>query len=240
MKAVWLLLMALAVPHTALAQSAGFTFGSGPALRDTPRALEVFAGVQGYDDLLPDLYGTVSQPVPTELGALMVLRMFRNVCLGLEQGAALADITPNGFAPYVTLPFSFGDLAEPDYGSGSRVLSFTGSIDADEDNGHPFIWLRPEETGMTCRVEWHPGPDVPEDRQHAMADMLNQWAPWQFALIHASRPNLASDPPPSDVTEWDRPCGDRWCPVVILYSFSGGQISIETALNITDIEGDHP
>ncbi|ABD55889.1 hypothetical protein [Jannaschia sp. CCS1] len=238
-RAVLCLIVALCVPVAAIAQS-GFTFGASPGLRDTPRALELFDDIQGYADLAPERHGTVDQPLQTELGTHLLLRAFRNVCLGIEQGRALADVMPGDFAPYVTLPYSFGDIEEPDYGPGRRVLSSTGSIDTDEDEGRPFIWLAPDPAGLSCRIEWHIDGNLPEARQHAIASYLDNWVPWQFALVHGSRPVLGTAPMPSHVSEWDRPCGDRWCPLVILYSFVGGQISVETVLNITDIEGDLP
>ncbi|MBY4892816.1 hypothetical protein KUL25_08570 [Rhodobacteraceae bacterium N5(2021)] len=233
-----LLLIALA-PLPASAQS-GFVFGQPPAATDTPRALDIFSHIEGYAEFTAERHGAVTQPLATELGTDLLLRIFRNTCLGIERGQSLAEITPNGFAPYETLPYSFGDVTAPLFTPGRRVLSPTGSIDADEGNGHPSIWLAPEETGMTCRIEWHIGPDVPEARQQSIANYLQQWVPWSFALIHASRPFAGGTPPLTSATEWDRPCGDRWCPMTIVHSFPAGRISIETTLNITDIEGSAP
>lgn len=229
----------LAVPGAASAQT-DFVFGAPSALRETPRALDVFRDVGGYAEFTADRHGTVTQPLVTELGADLLMRMFRNICLGIERGASLADVTPEGFAPYATLPYSFGDIAAPDYEPGRRVLSFTGSIDADEENGHPVLWLQPENTGMTCQIEWHVGPDVPDDRQGSIATYFDEWVPWAFALVHASRPNRTTDAPRANVTEWDRPCGDRWCPMTITYNFPAGRISVDTTLNITDIQGARP
>ncbi|GAB5445347.1 hypothetical protein [Gymnodinialimonas sp.] len=233
-----LLLIALA-PLPAPAQS-GFVFGEPPTMTNAPRALEIFAHIEGYAEFTPDRHGTPTQPLPTTLGTDLVMRIFRNTCLGAERGLPHDAITPQGFAPYETLPYSFGDVTAPNDGQGSHVLSSTGSIDADEEIGHPFIWLTPEPTGMTCRVEWHMGPDLPEDAQAAIASYLDGWVPWAFALVHAAAPYLGTTTPPSHVAEWDRPCGDRWCPMVVLYSFSGGYMTIETTLNITDIQGDRP
>lgn len=240
MKAVWLVLIGvLCAPVPALAQTAN-QFGESPTLSNSPRALDIFAHVEGYAEFTPDRHGTLVQPLPTVLGTDLLMRMFRNICLGIEQGATLADVTPDGFAPYVTLPYSFGDIEAPDYDPGRRVLSSTGSIDADETNGHPFIWLTPEPSGMSCRVEWHMGRDLPDDVQAGIASYLDRWVPWAFSLVHAVAPYRGITPPPSHVMEWDRPCGDRWCPMVVLYSFSSGRISIDTTLNITSIQGTRP
>ncbi|WP_224815490.1 hypothetical protein [Hasllibacter sp. MH4015] len=239
-RAVLSLVSCIATACPALAQSTDFTFGGQPALRDTPRAIEIFSGLTGYGDLLPDLYGTPINPNSTELGALMVQRHFRNVCLGLEQGAPLAQVTPAGFASYPLFPYSFGDISDPFDGPGDRVLSPTGSIDADEDNGHPFLWLRPDPLGMTCRVEWHPTGGIPEDRYGPVANVFDIWAAWQFAMVAATRPTMDLAPRRGNATEWDRPCGERWCPVTIIYSLPRGPITMETTLNIVDIEGPRP
>lgn len=233
------LLALFAAPLPAAAQT-DFTFGQSPALRDTPRAVEIFSDIAGYAEFTTERHGTPTQPLATELGADLLMRMFRNVCLGIERGETLAQITPDGFAPYASLPYSLGDVTAPDDTPGSRVLSATGSIDMDEDNHHPFIFLHPEETGMSCRLEWHTGADVPEDRQNSIAQYFDGWVPWAFSLVHASPPYFGAPQPLSNATEWDRPCGDRWCPMTITYSFPAGRITIDTTLNITDIQGDRP
>lgn len=216
------------------------TFGQAPGLRDTPRAIEIFSNVAGYAEFTAERHGTPLRPLATGLGTDLLMRMFRNICLGIERGAALDDVMPDGFAPYASLPYTLGDVTAPDLTPGNRVLSVTGSIDADEDNHHPFIWLDPEATGMTCRLEWHPGDDVPEDHQNTIAQFFDVWVPWQFALVHASRPFFGGPQALTNATEWDRPCSDRWCPMTITYSFPDGWISIDTTLNITDIQGSRP
>ncbi len=230
------LVLALAVP--AHGQSS-FEFGSaGPGPEPHPRAAEIFADVQGYADLSTDRHGTVAQPVSHELGLILILRMFRNVCLGLERGAPLDDVMPPGFAAYAQSPYLFGEIQPAT--DGPQVLSPTGSIDADEDNGHPTIWLSPGETRMNCRLEWRAAAAFPEDRQTGMALFLDDWLPYTLSLVRASRPALVSPPSPFDATEWDRPCGDRWCPVTVIFDLPDGFVSLETRLNITDIESVRP
>ena len=212
---------------------AAFAFAALPAplaaQTALPRAAEIFAGVTGYADLGADRVGTPARPVPGEMGALLLLRMFRNTCLGLESGASLDAAMPEGFAAYAASPYSLGG-SEPAV-DGRMVLSATGSIDIDETEGHPVIWLRPNGERTICQVEWRLAEGFPSDRHDVMALLLTQWLPWEFALVRATPPALQPGAPVFDVVEWDRPCGGAWCPMTVLYDLPGGSISLETTLS---------
>ncbi len=230
-----LLAAALALPAAAQGQSlAEMAGGPGPA--DQPRALAVFEGVEGYADLAAERVGTVAQPAANELGLLLVTRMFRNLCLGLEQGAPLDTLLPEPLAAYGQSSYLFG-LEAGD--AVAQVVSPTGSIEQDEAEGRPSLWLAPSAMGMTCRIEWAVA-EFPADVQQAMARYLDDWLPFELALVRASRPVMTAEQPLSNFTEWDRPCGDRWCATTVAYRLAEGFVSIETTLDITDIEGDRP
>lgn len=219
---VWLALAA--APATS--QSFGLS-----APTDRPRAEALFADVTGYDDLLAqvDRYGTVRDPARTELGLVLILRMFRTTCLGLEAGLAPPDILPPGMSAYDEGRYIFGE--QRDASGGPVVLSSTGDIDADEGEGHPTIHLGARDFGTTCRIEWTLPGGAPEDRMAGMATFLARWVPYELALAPADRPVMTPDPEPRGYHAWDRPCGARWCPVILSYDLPAGRISLETTLN---------
>ncbi len=222
---------AFALPRAALAQDQG--------VRDHPRALEIFADVSGYTDLAADRYGVPASPRSNDLGFLLVLRMFQTVCLGLEQGADLDAVMPDGFASYHGLPYYFADPDAVPRGD-TIVLSSTGDIDQDEAGGHPAIWLDPAATGMTCRLEWQMVEIPTPETQEIIVGILTRWMPWQLALVPASRPILSPETAQSDAIDWDRPCQDRWCPVRAYWSLQYGDLHMELTLNITGIGGERP
>lgn len=207
-------------------------------VRDTPRALEVFAAVSGYSDISDGRYGTPAAPAPSELGVIMVSRMFRNVCLGIEAGASLETVLPAGFSIHSSAFWLMGD--DTPRTGGPLVLSSTGDIAQDEDDGHPSIELRPDAGGMICRINWRMPEALGQAQQAAISDLIATWVPWEYALVAAARPEPAGDPSMSRLLEWDRPCGDRWCAMSALFSLGRGDISLSTTLDITDIEGDRP
>lgn len=205
---------------------------------EMPRAWHSFAAVEGYDDLSPDRFGTPAYPAPSEMGMALVQRMFRNVCLALERGDTLDAVMPPGFAAYGLGPYMLGTA---DSGTdGIRILSSTGEIALDEDGGHPAIWLRPADTGMTCAIEWTMAEPMPPERHAGFALLLRDWLPYAFAMVRASRPVLAAELAPSDLLEWDRPCLDGWCPVTANYMLQQGYVRLETRLGITEIGGERP
>ena len=218
----------LLLPVTALAQT------SPPA--DMPRAHGFAAPPAGYADIRPDAHGTPADPAPTEMGALLVMRMFQTVCLGLERGESLDAVTAEGFAAYAASPYYFADIEPAEMGD--LVLSPTGDIDADEAAGHPTIALMEVDTGMDCRIEWSP---VGETRLDAVPELVEVWLPWDLALIRASRPTLGVSPT-TDLVEWDRPCNGRWCRLDASYAIDGShpRLALSTTLDITAIGGDRP
>lgn len=209
---------------------------SGPL--DQPRAMTLFASAQGYDDLPEARHGTLMAPDQNELGLLLVFRMFRNVCLGLENGASLAEVLPDPFVGYDQSSYFFAEPVAPQ--GGSIAASPTGDVDLDEGNGHPVFWIKPDAAGMTCKIEWYFDPDLPDSTVAAMADLLDTWLPFGLALARASRPLPQLDPAMPDLTEWDRPCNDRWCRLDVLRDLGRGFVSIETLLDRTTPEGDRP
>ncbi|MDU8926055.1 hypothetical protein RXV86_01520 [Alisedimentitalea sp. MJ-SS2] len=220
----------LTLPGTVLGQEGG--------LRDQPRSFEIFAHATDYEGFSSERHGTLANPQPNELGFLLVLRMFRTVCLGLERGAALDAVVPPGFSAHHSAPYYFGpDAARR---GDKLVLSATGDVEKDEDGGHPAIWLEPRTGGMECALDWRIAADMSPDSQRAIATLLARWVPWEMALLPASRPQLLEQPALSDAIEWDRPCMGRWCPTSAFFSLSRGDISLRTILNITAIEGTRP
>ncbi len=207
-------------------------------VRDTPRAVDVFAGLSGYADLPPDRYGTPADPAPGELGLLLVSRILRNVCLGIEAGQGIAAVTPEGFAPHSAAFWLMGD-ATPKQG-GPVVLSSTGEIALDEDDGHPAIELRPAPSGMTCRVNWRIPGELDDATKLRLGEIVTDWLPWEYALVAAGRPERMRDPAIPILVEWDRPCGDRWCAMTALYHPRTGDVTLTTTLDITDVEGNRP
>ena len=226
---------ALTAPPAVHGQSLG---GTGAPLAEVPRSVETFAGTLGYADLSPDRYGSPGAPRATELGMYLVLRTFRTVCLGLELGFTLDDVTPDGFTANDSMTYLFGD--ETGQPSPTTVLSPTGSVDMDEDEGRPTIWLTPDPDGMVCRVEWQIAEDIPVETQEAIARLLSDWMPYEMSLMRVTRPDMVSEPVLSNAIEWDRPCMDRWCPTGAVYGLSSGRVALTTKLSITDIEGDQP
>jgi hypothetical protein len=206
---------------------------------ERPRAVDIFGAIDGYDDVAqPDRYGTVMDPARNELGLYLVTRAFRNVCLGLEGGRPLDAVMPPLYAAYGQSAYYFGDETAAD--TGNLVLSPTGDIDADEDDGHPTFWLRPAPGGMTCQMEWTFAPELDESRQDAMAHFLEDWLPFAFALVPANRHEAASGSPLFGFAEWDRSCLGRWCPMTVNFRLGAASITIGTTLNITGIEGTAP
>ena len=207
-------------------------------VRDQPRSFEVFDSATGYATFSPERFGTLASPRADELGFLLVLRMFRNVCLGLERGETLNAVMPDGFAAYHSSTYHFGPDATR-RGTAS-VLSPTGDIAQDEDGANPAIWLEPGAGGMICSVKWRIAEEMSPESRQAIAGLLAQWVPWELALVRASRPPLQEQSALSDAIEWDRPCRGRWCPATAFYNLSRGDVSLQMTLNITDIEGVRP
>lgn len=206
---------------------------------ERPRMIDQFAPITGYSDLSPDRFGPATTPKPTELGIFLVLRMFRTVCQGIENGEALARLMPPGFAAYDGAKYYFG----PDAATRgvTIVLSPTGDIDADENRGHPTLWLDPDAAGMTCRVEWTIPEEIDPKTQQTMARILEQWVPFELSLVRFSRPLLMPSPSQSDLFEWDRPCQGQWCPLTLHYDLSKRRyVTIKTTLNVISIEGERP
>ncbi len=233
MKALALISAALLAPVApALAQGDAL-----PPPGSAPRAVAIFASLQGYDDLTADRFGTPAAPAPHELGLVMISRMFRNTCLGLERGAALVDVMPPGFTAYEDLAYLMGTA--PTGEPGAMLLSPTGDIDLDAAMGHPTLRIAPSPRGMTCRIEWQQVAPPATDRQAGMAGFLVHWLPYEFAMVRAT-PSRAMDAQLLDYLEWDRPCADKWCPVTLNYALERGFLNLETRLNITDIEGARP
>ncbi|MEY1556494.1 hypothetical protein AB3Y40_12755 [Yoonia sp. R2331] len=210
----------------------------GQVISETPRAVGIFAPVQGYDDLTVDRFGTPASPELTELGLVLVSRMFRNTCLTLEQGAALEDAMPPGFAAYESNAFFMGTAVTGD--RDRLALSATGNIDTVDAQGHPVLEISARDTGMTCRLEWRMAAPPAADRQESMAVYMEQWFPYEYALVRVERPAMAFTPNITNFAEWDRPCGDRWCPISAIFNFSRGEVILETTLNITAIGGTQP
>ena len=222
--------LALALPLVAAAQGTGDLGAGPPAPAEAPRTASLLDNVTGYADLMPDFYGTPDAPKPNDLGMLMVMRIFQNVCLGLERGVPLEQAMPPGFTGYHRSNYMFGDGSRDPVGA--AVLSATGDIDADETNGHPTVWIAPNKGSVTCRAEWRVPGDIPDDTQQAMAIVLEDWFPFIFALVRVSRPLMTGAPTVNDAVDWDRPCGDLWCPVRTIFQGDRGYFSVETRLNI--------
>lgn len=208
------------------------------SVRDQPRSVEVFELFSGYDMFTPDRHGTPDNPRPNELGFTLVLRMFRNVCLALEQGQSLEEVLPEGFAAYNFTPYFFGPDAEPR--GDTTVLSSTGDVEKDEDGGGPAFFLEPAAAGMTCGIDWRIAEEMTPESQRAIAGLLAHWMPWELALVRASRPAGFGMPALNDAIEWDRPCQGRWCPTWAYFSLGSGDVSMRMTLDITGIEGDRP
>ena len=227
------LVLALLLPLAAAAQTA-----SAPPLPERPRALALFDGLRGYADFPPDRTGTPAQPHANELGFSLVIRMFRTVCMDLEDGAPLDGAMPDGFAPYPMAVYYWGPDAEPK--GDIVVLSSTGSIDRDEAEGRPAFWLTPSSSGMGCQVEWTIASELSPSSQSTMVEMIEHWLPWRMALVRADRPNLVPEPAPFGLIEWDRPCGNGWCAVTARYDLPGGTLALDTKLAIADFGGARP
>jgi hypothetical protein len=213
--------------------------GQERSVRDQPRSIEIFDGVSGYETFSPDRFGTLASPRPNELGFLLVLRMFHNVCLGLERGETLDSVMPEGFAAYHSSPYYFGDPDAARHGD-TTVLSSTGDIEKDEDGGSPAIWLEPGSGGMNCKVEWRIAEEMSPESRLGIAGLLAHWVPWELALVRASPPQDMGQPELIDFIEWDRPCQGRWCPAAAIYTLSRDEVIMWMTLNVTDIEGASP
>ncbi|MGR3796138.1 hypothetical protein [Vannielia sp. SX4] len=193
------------------------------AITDTPRMLEAAAGLSGYADLQPERFGTPAAPHPNEMGAVLLLRMFRNTCLASEAGAPVEDVLPPGFAAYDSGPYLFGT---PDRSTGTTYLSATGDVVRDEEEGHPSIAL-----SGSCRVEWRLPAPIGEEPARRLRYILAEHFPYVFALTRASRPEVTSPPGISTFIEWDRPCGGQWCPTSLIFDPKSGLIILTTRLN---------
>jgi len=216
-----------------------FVFGGVPGyVRDQPRSIEIFGCVSGYETFSPERFGTLANPRPNEFGFLLVLRMLRNVCLGLERGEKLVTVMPDGFAAHNFSTYFFGPDAT--LRGDMTVLSSTGDIEKDEDGRHPAITLEPLTGGMTCTVEWQIAEEMSPESRQAIAGLLAHWVPWELALVRATKPLALGQPALSDAIEWDRPCQGRWCPTMAFYDLSRGKVTMQLILNITDIEGVRP
>ena len=212
--------------------------GAGGAQETGPRALALFAPARGYDDLPPERFGPPSAPVANELGLVLMLRMFRNVCLGLERGDTLQEVMPPDFDAYNMVAYM--QIVGGDSGSRALVLSPTGDVDADEAAGTPTFTLLPTGDRFSCTLERQLTEDLPDDRQAGMAMFFENWLPYALALVRASRPHLGPEPLLFDAAEWDRPCGDGWCPLQVIYDLPGGYVSLTTTIDIATIAGDLP
>jgi hypothetical protein len=208
------------------------------AVRDTPRSVEVFARSPDYTTFSADRYGTPGTPFADELGFWLVVQMFRSVCLGIETGASVDAVLPEGFSAHNFAPYFFGPDTPPN--GDVVVLSSTGDIELDEDGGHPAIWLEPDPAGMTCKAAWILAEPLSPESQTAIANLITQWMPWALTLVPASRPTASNEHAINDGIEWDRPCQDKWCPATAFYSLPSGNITLQMTLNITGIEGERP
>lgn len=223
----------------ALLLCAGGAFAQAGAPSDQPRAVDLFSRDLGYEYLAqPDRYGTVTDPFRNELGLHLLVETFRNVCFGLERGDALEAALPPGYSAYGQNAYYFADEDAEEIGN--IVLSPTGDIDVDEENGHPTFWLRPGTLGMNCRIEWTFEADLPDATQDAMAFYLEEWLPLAFALVPADRHELATGRPLYAFAEWDRYCLGRWCPMTVNIRLGTATVILETTLNITGFEGTAP
>ena len=224
------LLVVTVLPTTLSAQM-------GP-LQDRPRSLALFSGIASIYPMDPARFGTAANPKPNELGFLIVLRLFRDVCLRLERGVELDIVMPREFSSHAFSAYYFGADAAPR--GPNLVLSATGDIDADESNGHPVIWLEPSSQGMICKVEWHMSQDPGQDVVEAISGLILHWVPWELSLIPGEKPSAMNQSAAEGLGSWDRPCQDRWCPVSVLYAPRQTLVSLSTRLNITDIGGVAP
>ena len=215
--------------------------GTSEGLRDQPRAIDLFAQVSGYADLAPDRFGEPAAPAPNELGTVLLSRIFRTVCLGLENGMALEAVMPPGFSAEMASEHYWGDAEDaPNLPNLGTVLSVTGFIDTDEAAGHPWITIRPHPDGTDCKIDWKIPGTLQDQTMANMADVLVGWLPYEYALVSADRPFLGQDPSWSNSVLWDRPCGDRWCSMSTLYGLGRGEVQISTVINLTDIQGERP
>ena len=108
---------------------------------------------------------------------------------------------------------------------------------------HALIALERSENGrdrFSCTLERQLTEDLPDDRQAGMAMFFENWLPYALALVRASRPHLGPEPLLFDAAEWDRPCGDGWCPLQVIYDLPGGYVSLTTTIDIATIAGDLP
>lgn len=202
------------------------------AIGEVPRMLGATAGIRGYDDLPPDRFGTPAAPRPDALGVVLLLRMFRNTCLGLEAGRPLAAAMPPGFSAHGSGAYLFG---QPGSADTTIYLSSTGDVARDEDEGHPAIALRGGAEGVTCRIEWRMPAPLDTVGQEAVAHLLGEHFPYLFALVRYSRPVPDALAGPGTLIEWDRPCRGAWCPTSVIHALSDGQIVLTTRLNIEGV-----
>ncbi|MBD3664280.1 hypothetical protein [Sulfitobacter aestuariivivens] len=226
---------------SALVVAAGLLFQAATlhaqqtAILPEPRALTAFAAADGYADMTPDRYGTPASPKTDELGLYLLLRMFRTTCMGLERGKSLADVMPKDFFVTGSSRYLLGPDATPK--GETIVLSSTGDIALDEDKGHPAIWIEPKAQSVVCSAQWRMPTQITPEQQAIYAGFLSDWVPFELALVRATRPIDGTDPGVTALIEGDRPCGDAWCPVSILYSLRRGDISLKTVLNTATING---
>lgn len=205
-----------------------------------PRSVAFFQGVEGYGDLAPDRFGTPARPAQDDFGVVMLVRMLHNVCGGLERGAAFEDVIPDGFATYPSFEYSLGEtpapLAEP---SDYVALSVTGSIDTDEQEGHPYMFLGPRNGMMDCTLRWHFDGVASAERHLQMAIRLHTNPPGVLGLVPYSDTNVNVLPTGIFVNflQFDRFCGGQWCALNMTYNLQDGEVSFSTALNIPTIQG---
>lgn len=222
---------------TSLAAPLAAQDGATPPF-DMPRSTALFAGQAGWETLDAERFGTPEVPKINELGMFLVQRMFRAVCTGIEAGKTPEEVLPEGFSGYNDFDYLMALPGEAR--AGRDVYSLTGSEETDEIETHPAFHLREGVTGVTCALVWWLPDDIPEDRQAPMASMIAQWMPYEMSLVRVTKPDLGNAAPPSHHLEWDRPCGDAWCPVSATYIMRGGPMRLETLLNIKKIAGGTP
>lgn len=219
----------------AQAQDATPPSGEGAPFIGQPRALALYQDVAGYDDLLGERYGSPAQPVQNELGLRMLVRMLHNVCLGVERGRALEDVVPPGYAIYPGFEYSIAENPAPDPTAAAVALSPTGSIDTDEAQGHPYMFLTPNSRGADCLLIWVFDGSASQDRHLHMAIALHTLPADILGLVPATSTQLNPDGFFGNVLSYDRYCGGSWCRFSTTYVLTEGELSFSTVLNITDI-----
>lgn len=230
-----LICVALIGAPAAQAQQALAPTGPGSPFDGPPRSVTFWAGVSGYDDLSEDMFGTPTQPVQSARGILMLVRMAHNVCSGLERGAALEDVVPSGYSIYPSLPYSVAENPDPDPTAASVALSPTGSIDVDEAEGNPYIYLIPRPEGLRCSINWFFDGDATTPQHYRMAHDLQSLPSNVFGLVPVFTTLFDPDGNFAGHLDYDRYCDGRWCQFSTRYHLPRGEISLWTILNITQL-----